>query len=201
MKKALPYLIIAFLIVLLFFTNSKKNTAQKPIFITVPKIDGSFEASKPIQLPLIQKPLGQILSKKETIYVAENNKLLKEFQQENESLKKELLFKKAIQLNTFTSNFEDENVILNIAGIVQGELKEVTPTYTIKAKKVVIQPKQVKFRLLAGVEIGNTLVFDKPLFKANVGFQNAKGNQLTVSYDSEERIFVGYNFTVFKIRR
>ncbi|MFD0762971.1 hypothetical protein ACFQZW_12845 [Lutibacter aestuarii] len=198
LKKSFPYILIAALLVLLFLKDGKK-TPQKPVFIKIPEIVGSFESSQPIHLPIIQKPLGQILSKKETIYIKENENLLKEYQEQNDSLKTEL-FKKVIQLNNFTSNFEDEHLKLSIKGIVQGEVKELTPTYTIKQRKVAIHPKQVKFRLLAGAEIGNNLLFNKPLFKANVGFQNAKGNILKFSYDTEERIFIGYDFALFKIK-
>jgi len=199
MKNAIPYIIIVILIFVIFFKDSKKEV-QKPIFITVPEVTGTFETSKPIQLPIIQVKLGQILSKKEKVYVKENDSLLKVFKSENDSLKTQL-FKKAIQLNNFTSNFEDEHLKLTFKGIVQGEVKEITPNYTIKQKQLEITPKQVKFRLLAGAEIGNSLLFNKPLFKANLGFQNAKGNILKLSYDTEQRIFIGYDFTVFKIKK
>jgi hypothetical protein len=100
----------------------------------------------------------------------------------------------------FESNFEDEYLKLKINGILAGgEVKEITPTYTIKERKV--NAPQTKFRLLAGVEIANTPTFDKPLFNANLGFQNAKGNILRFGYDSEKRITVGYDFSIFSIKK
>lgn len=120
----------------------------------------------------------------------------------SDSIKKAEMFRLATELKKFESNFEDENLKLTINGIIAGnEVKEITPTYTIKERKVDIPQKQVKFRLLAGGGLANTLTFDKPLFNANLGFQNAKGNILRVGYDSDSRIFVGYDFSIFKISR
>ena len=214
LKKSFPYLIIAALIVFIFFKDCS-NAPPTIIKVKTPEIKGTFEAKKPIQVPITQKPLRQkkpVLSVVEVSkndkskkpvpsYVIENDSLLKSYERENDSLKRVLMFEKAIQLNTFSTKFEDDHLTLNINGVVQGEVHEITPSYVIKSKEIEVKQKEVKFRMLAGLEVGNTLLFDNPLFKANVGFQNAKGNMITASYDSEERIFIGYNFTVFKIRR
>jgi hypothetical protein len=48
---------------------------------------------------------------------------------------KQLLFGTAIKLNKFSTKFEDDNLLLNIDGVVQGEVQEVTPSYTIKKKR------------------------------------------------------------------
>jgi hypothetical protein len=37
-----------------------------------------------------------------------------------------LLFGKAVKLNKFSTKFEDDNLLLNIDGVVQGEVQEVT---------------------------------------------------------------------------
>ncbi|MCY7291356.1 MAG: hypothetical protein LH615_04155 [Ferruginibacter sp.] len=117
----------------------------------------------------------------------------------SDSIKKLELYELATKLKRFQSNFEDENLKLTINGIVGGnEIKEITPTYTIKERKVGIPIKQTKFRLLAGFGAGNTKEFNSPLFNANLGFQNAKGNVLKIGYDTEKRIMIGYDFSLFK---
>jgi hypothetical protein len=134
-------------------------------------------------------------------YQEEIDNMQSEFQW-GDSIKQAELYRLATELKNFESNFEDENLKLTINGIIGGnEVKEITPTYTIKEKKIDVPQKQVKFRLLGGVGLANTPTFDKPLFNANVGFQNAKGNILRVGYDSESRIFVGYDFSLFKTSR
>jgi len=202
LKKSFPYLIIVVLIVFIFFKDCSNDT--EPIIIKTPEIKGQFEAKKPVHIPIVNEPILSKNDKSKQIIktiIIENDSLLKSYERENDSLKKLLMFKKAIQLSSFSSKFEDDNLLLNITGIVQGEVKEIKPNYTIKSKEIEVKVKRVRFRMLAGLEVGNTLLFDKPLFTANIGFQNAKGNIITASYDSEQRIFVGYSFTVFKIRR
>ena len=207
LNKSLPYLIIVALIVFIFFKDCS-NTPD-PVVIKIPAVSGSFEPVKPVQVPITHEPILSKSNKskndksKKPIpgYVIENDSLLKSYERENDSLKRALMFKKAIQLSSFNTKFEDENLTLNIDGIVQGEVQEITPSYVIKAKEITVKQKEVKFRLLAGLEVGNTILFNDPLFKANIGFQNAKGNIITASYDTEKRIFVGYSFTVFKIKR
>jgi hypothetical protein len=120
----------------------------------------------------------------------------------SDSIKKAEMFRLATQLKRFESNFEDEHLKLTINGIIAGnEVKEVTPTYTIKERKIDVPQKQVKFRMLVGGGLGNSLTFDKPLFNGNVGFQNAKGNILRFSFDTEQRFMVGYDFSLFKITK
>ena len=120
----------------------------------------------------------------------------------SDSIKQAELYRLATELKNFESKFEDENLKLTINGIIGGnQVKEITPTYTIKAKKIDVPQKQVKFRMLVGGGLGNSLTFDKPLFNGNVGFQNAKGNILRFSFDTEQRIMIGYDFSLFKITK
>ena len=120
----------------------------------------------------------------------------------SDSIKQAEMFRLATELKSFESQFEDENLKLTINGIIGGnQVKEMTPTYTIKSKKVDVPQKQVKFRMLVGGGLGNSLTFDKPLFNGNVGFQNAKGNILRFSFDTEQRIMIGYDFSLFKIQK
>ena len=117
-----------------------------------------------------------------------------------DSIKQAELYRLATELKSFETELEDEYLKLKINGIIAGnEVKEITPTYTIKKREVNVPKKETKFRMLAGVGLGNTLTFDKPIFNANVGFQNKKGNIINFGYDTESRILVGYNFSIFKI--
>jgi CRISPR/Cas system CSM-associated protein Csm4 (group 5 of RAMP superfamily) len=117
-----------------------------------------------------------------------------------DSLQKAEAYMRSIAVKSFESNFEDEYLKLKINGILAGgEVKEITPTYTLKERKANVP--QTRFRLLAGVGIANTPKFDKPLFNANLGFQNAKGNILRLGYDSEQRITFGYDFSIFSIKK
>jgi hypothetical protein len=192
--------------------SDNKNTS-----ITIPSITKTLPTAKgkeivhiPIEIPKWYKDtktenkyLKELSEAEQRIiaYQEEIDNMQSEFMW-SDSIKKAEMFRLATELKKFESNFEDEHLKLTINGIIAGnEVKEITPTYTIKERKIDVPQKQVKFRLLGGVGIANTLTFNKPLFNANLGFQNVKGNVLRIGYDSESRILVGYDFSIFKITK
>jgi hypothetical protein len=153
--------------------------------VNLPKNDNS-------KIVIIKNPITQQL-------VAENEALKLAFAKETDSLKKQLAYEKAVALNNFSTKFEDENIELNIEGVVQGEVKEISPSYKIKERKIetAVKEKQVAFRMLGGVEVGNTLVLDNFAVKANLMFQNKKGNIFSASMDTNKAIWVGYSASIF----
>lgn len=207
LKELFKYLGWILLFVFLWFngcSDKEKSVTSTPVM--VPEVKGSFAAKKPVQVPI-----GQKVSKEKPTYIenpidkellAENEKLKEDFAKASDSIQK-LQFAKAIQLNRFSTNFEDENLLLNINGIVQGEVKEITPNYTIKEKKVevLLKPKETAFRLLAGMEVGNNTSLNDFKAKANLMFQNRKGNVLTASFDTNQVIWVGFSFSLINIKR
>lgn len=217
-KKAYKYLfsfggwILLFLV--LWFKgcgNSKTGTTT----VTIPAITKTLPADTIVKHETIKIPKWYKDTKTEKKYLkdlTEAEQRIIAYQEEidnmqsefmwSDSIKQAEMFRLATELKKFESNFEDENLKLTINGIIgDNQVKEITPTYTIKAKKIDVPQKQVKFRMLVGGGLGNSLTFDKPLFNANVGFQNAKGNILRFGYDSEQRITIGYDFSLFKISR
>lgn len=207
LKESFKYLGWVLLFASLWFRGCSGNTSLPQIVkVTVPEVKGKLEAKKPVNVPI-----GQKVSKGETVYkenpidpklLAENEKLKNDFAKANDSIKK-LQFAKAVQLNKFSTKFEDENLLLNIDGIVQGEVKEITPNYTIKEKKIEVQvkPKETVFRLLGGMELGNNTKLDGFAAKGNLMLQNKKGNIVSGSFDTNQTIWIGYNFSIFDIKR
>ena len=212
-KKSFLYLGWILLILLLFFRGC--GAAVPGTSVTIPAITKTLPADTIVKHETIKIPkwykdtktekkyLKDISEAEERIiaYQEEIDNMQSEFQW-GDSIKQAELYRLATELKKFESNFEDENLKLTINGIIGGnEVKEITPTYTIKAKKIDVPQKKVKFRMLVGGGLGNSLTFDKPLFNGNVGFQNAKGNVLRFGYDSEKRITIGYDFSLFKISK
>jgi len=201
---------IVILVLCFFLYRGCREPAKVQIVkVTVPEVKGKFEPKKPINTPI--KPFSQRRENGETIYkdnpldpklLAENEKLRQDFAKANESIKK-MQFEKAIQLNSFSTDFEDENVVININGIVQGEVKEITPGYKIKERKieVPVKIKESVFRLLAGAEVGNSKNLNNFAAKANLMLQNRKGNIISGSFDTNQNIWVGYHFSIFNIER
>lgn len=212
-KNGILYLGWILFFVCLFFRSC--NATNGTTLVTIPAITKTLPADTIVKHETIkiskwykdtktEKKYLKDLTEAEQIIIAyqeEIDNMQSEFMW-SDSIKQAEMYRLATELKKFESNFEDENLKLTINGIISGnQVKEITPTYTIKAKKIDVPQKQVKFRMLVGGGLGNSLTFDKPLFNANVGFQNAKGNVLRFSFDTEQRIMIGYDFSLFKITK
>ena len=207
LKEFLKYLGWILLIIFISFHGCSNDGDEVEIIeVTVPEVKGTFKAQKPTNTPI-----GQKTAKGKTIYIeneidpqllAENEKLKQDFAKANDSIKK-LQFAKAIQINKFSSTFEDENLLLNINGIVQGEVKEITPNYTIKEKKIEvhIKPKQTFLRVLVGGELEYKPGYIRPIFKGNLMLQGKKGNILSFGYDNFQNYYAGYNVSILNLKR
>lgn len=210
-KEFLKYLGWILLFVFLWFRGCNRSEIPNgSVKVIVPEAKAKFEAKKPVYEPVSSKI--EHTEKGEKVFIenpidekliAENEKLKQDFAKETDSLKKVIAYNKAIQLNKFSTKFEDDNLLLNIEGVVQGEVKEITPNYTIKEKKieVPVKVKETVFRLLGGMEVGNTKQLDAFKLKANLMFQNRKGNIISGSFDTNQTIWVGYNVSIFDVKR
>lgn len=209
-KEFMKYLGWILLFIVLWFKGCSGSTPTPQIAkVIVPEVKGIFESKKPVHVPIVN-PSNSTPLKNSTIkenlqvekLIAENEKLKVDFAKAS-GVDKPLLFDKAIQLNKFSTKFEDDNLILNIDGIVQGEVKEITPNYTIKEKKIEIPVKQKEtvFRLLGGVEFGNNTLLNDFKAKGTIMFQNKKGNIISSSFDTNQTIWVGYHISIFDVKR
>lgn len=210
LSRLIPYAVIGILILLLWFKSCTGSTVKENLTVEVPEVKGKFEPQKPnheiididhkknnlikANSPQLENPLIKVLAN-------ENSELLKQFSITKDSLTKLKLYNDAIKIQNFSSDFEDENIKLNISGIVRGEVQAVTPKYVMKSKTIEVpKQKEVVFRLLGGVEIGDNKQLNDFAFKGNLGFQNKKGNIITLSYDTQQRVWIGYQFSIFSIK-
>lgn len=184
--------------------------------VIIPEAKGSFHAKKPVhEAVVINANNTANMQKGKTITVenpidgkliAENEKLKTAFAKETDSLKKVIAYNKAIQLNKFSTKFEDENLVLNINGVVQGEVKEIKPNYTIKKKEVEVpvNVKETVLRVLAGGAIGLNKELNQAVYQLDLNFQNRKGNIITAEYlkiSGKEFGMVGYKHSIINIKR
>lgn len=208
-------IVIGALIAALFIKSCENPTVKETITVEVPESKGTFKAVKPEQKPLNhivdvnKKVFGQNLSNKELEYwKAEAERLFKEnqemdqvFMNANDSLQ-QLLYKNAISIKAFNHKFDNDTLSATVKGLVRGEVQSIKLDYTIKKRTVELpKPKEVKFRMLAGVEVGNTKQFNDFSVKANVGFQLGSGTILNLSADTQQRFYVGYSVPIFTIKR
>lgn len=210
-KEAFKYLGWVLLFAAFWFRGCSNSVPGPQIAkVNVPVQKGIFEAKKPVH-EIVSSKKEHTATSKEILHVenpidekliAENEKLKTDFAKANDSIKK-LQFNKAVQLNEFSTKFEDENLVLNVNGVVQGEVKEITPNYIIKEKKidVPVNQKETVLRLLGGLELGNSITLDAFKVRANLMLQNRKGNIISASFDTQQTIWIGYNASIFDIKR
>jgi hypothetical protein len=209
-KEFFKYLGWPLLFIALWFNGcSDDNKSLVTETVTFPKTEGNFEAKKPVNTPAKwpekdqKKPLIKWKEKEILVENPINMELANNYVMAKDSIERLKLYIKSIQLNKFSTKFEDDNLTLNIDGIVQGEVKEITPSYVIKAKEIPIQIKQKEtvFRLLGGIEVGNNTQLNDFKVKANLMFQNRKGNIISGSLDTQQTIWLGYNVSIFNVKR
>jgi len=205
-KESLKYLGWILLFLSVWFKGcSSEAKSVKETKIKMPEAKAVFETQKPEQMPIIltqkSKPVYLNNPINESL-LEENEKLKSDYSKMSDSLKSKA-FDKAIELNQFSSKFEDENMLLNINGTVRGEVLGITPSYIIKAKEIPIQikEKQTVFRLLGGLELGNNLQLNSFKSKGNLMFQNRKGNIISGSFDTNQTVWIGYNASIFEVKR
>jgi len=217
-KESLKYLGWVFLLIVLVVSRcSKSDTEPQVVKVEVPEVVGDFESKKPTHVQIITKSVHDTVvmyKKGQNVYmknpidqklIAENEKLKSDYVLSTDSVK-QLKFDKAIQLNKFSSNFEDENLIIDINGIVQGEVKEITPNYTIKKKtiSVPVKNKETAFRVLAGGAVGVNKELNQAAYRLDLNFQNRKGNIISAEYlnvGNQKFGMIGYKHSIINIKR
>ena len=214
-KSLLGAIGLAVFFIFLWFKSCGNQPDKIPV--NLPEVKGKFEAVKPEQKPLAENDLskidkntfGQNLSKKELEYwKAEAERLFKEnqemdqaFMNANDSLQ-QLLYKNAISIKAFNHKFDNDTLSATVKGLVRGEIQNIALDYKIKSRKIEIpNPKEVKFRMLGGIEVGNIKEFNDFSVKGNLGFQLGSGAILNFSADNQKRFYVGYSVPIFTIRR
>lgn len=201
MKNTIPYIIIAVLIILLW---QKSCTGKdEPVVINVPEKRGSFpEVFNPDPI-VIDRPYEVIKWKTETIEVQNpvNRELIIAYQLATDSLQRLKLYAEAIGEQDYHIPYEDSLIKTDSYIKSQGKVLSFKQDYIIKEQKIPYRPKETVLRLLGGFEAGNTIQLNGFSAKANIMLQNRKGNILSAGYDTNERIWIGYNFSIFNIRK
>lgn len=200
-------IIITILLVVLIILMNKCNPTPATITKYVTKeVKGKFPAVKPVHDTIIKRITikndeDKFIQGQIDALIAENLTLQKYYNEASDSLKT-ALFNKAIELKSFNQTFEDSLIKSDVSGIVQGEVKSLKLDYTIKPQTINLPPqKENVFRLLGGFEYGNNTGLSNSIFKANLSVQNRKGNIFRASLDNQQNIYVGYDFSIFSIKR
>ena len=200
-------LYLALIVVIASFILDKCNNSE--VIITVPEVKGKFESQTPVhtivKYDTIYKWSNSTTLKKDKFaqqeinrLIEENEKLVSQFSQLPDTVKI-IKYAKSIEVKEFNSNLEDENIIIDISGLVSGEVKSIKSNYTIKEKKITV-PIKAKIGVYLGSEFGVNKDLNQFTYKANLGIQNKKGIIYRASYQriaNEDFGLIGVDFKLF----
>lgn len=214
-KSKVFYYIVGF-VVLLFIISWFKgcfNHGQDSVTIKTKPIVGKTAAVRPYNKPIT-------VSKDSIIYIpferTSSKEDLKKMKSIADSLlkanlqleiafakanNKDSLYKKTIEINSFNHTWDNDTIKATVNGISRGTVEQIQLHYIIKSQKQEVKVPATVFRLLGGAEAGVTKDLSKFNTKVNLGFQNKKGNIMTISADTEERFYIGYQMSIFSIKR
>lgn len=205
-KSLIMIIAIILLLGLSFLAGRCSNEGDKefvPMDVIIPEQTGKSDTIyEPIPIP---SKVKDSIVWKDSILVTENpfnNKLAQDYidlekRYANIDLEKERLKKylESIQIRDYSIPIENELLITTNNIKVQGELLSFQQDFKIKERKLQLDvPIKKTVNFYAGAEIGNNLDLDKFVLKGNLMMQNKKGNIISASYDTEERIWIGYAF-------
>lgn len=205
-KEKKDYLTPSLLVILIglvawmIYQNNKPVEPPKPVVINIPGSSGStgtqiIENVKTIPVP--------IPGNKEVIV---DEKWYKEYLEAKDSLERINKYVQAIKIQTLDTTFIDNDTIKLSGNLTtRGSLLSYKFDYNIKERKYEYTPEVItqrpKFSLsveaTAGVPTTPTTGF---LMKGQLGFEDRRGNALTVGYDTEQRVWLGArkNITILK---
>ena len=152
--------------------------------VSTPYIHGMFQPQtkiehKQIDLDSLTKLVRdtikpEIVIQKELVNYAieENELLLKQYEALQDEFERYKLFQEFIKPKQFTHTFEDERLLLNVQGLVRGEVSSLTiPSYTIKPIDVEVEiTKPRKKRFALGPYVGYDLHRLEPSFGLSLNY-------------------------------
>ena len=220
--KLYTILTILGLILIGFLGGCPREKVPATVEVTIPATTGKFESVKPKQEPINKnysaepkyRTLVQNLSEKEREFfqfqldslISLNTAYEKEFIY-SDSVKKNNLYKEAIQLKSFNQPFENDKIKINATGLVRGTIESIGFDYEIKEQKINVEiprQKETYLRVLAGGGFGINKALNQSVWKANIGFQNKKGNIVRGSFQkigSQDYYLAEYDISILNWKR
>lgn len=203
------YLFLAIVFAVLWLRGCGAPQATRLVKVDVPEVKGTFKPQKPINTPVVKT---SYLPKNDKSYFNKSKKAIVQNEPVVKNDTKITIDTSSIvkepceqQLNNFSTKFENDDIELNIEGVAEGTVKEITPSYKIKKKtiEVPVKVKETVLRVLVGAEVGvqTSLEMNKLPLKANLMFQNRKGNIWSASIDNNQTAWIGFNVTIFNWKK
>lgn len=202
--KLTPWIVIAILLLILFFKGCGKE--KESITVTFPEVKSEFPKQEPMYIPRPEISVIKLQGRDIPMQNPVNDSLLREFRkviQERDSIKAILMYADLAQYRKFRNVFEDDHIKIVAEGEVLGYLGWLKPTYTIKERTIEQEIPKTSLRFLAGFELGANEAMDAFPLKLNLSMQNAKGNILSASFmrlNNENYYLGGYQFSILNLK-
>lgn len=197
-RQYLPYIVIAALILYIAFVAKQCGKEKDTITVTTPAIEGKSDTVyMPVPVPSATEYVYKYIMQEsgDTIITRTENPInqdLLNFYLSNQN-KRDSLYTDAIGEREYNIPIEDSLLLTNNYIKTQGKVLAFQQTYTIKPRKIEVPVPKSWLRLSAGFEVGNTVKLDKFAVKGNVNV-----NGLSLGYDTNQTIWLGYNWTLVK---
>lgn len=193
----LPYIVIAALILIIFMlVECDGDTKGDTVTIVTEAQEGKSDTLY-LPSPIIYKdrPVTVVKWKDKIVEIPNpvNVDLVDAYQKAQDSISRFKLFLEAISENEYNIPIEDSLLLTNNYIKTQGKVLAFQQTYTIKPRNIEVELPKNRFRMTAGFEVGNSTKFDNFSVKGNVNV-----NGLSLGYDTNNTIWLGYNWTLFK---
>lgn len=202
--------IAAILAMVAFFTLGRcsKTCSETPkeIIIEIPAKEGEFPVVvDPIPEPPKKEEGGMIIVEGDTIYTPNpfNKELAERYTKLEGETAKLRAYLSSIQERDYVIPNENDTILINNYFRVQGELKEFKQDYIVKSYKmpVEIKTKEPVFAMYGGLELGANVKMEKPILKAELGFQFKDKTIYTAGMDLDKNFYVGANIKILNIKR
>mgnify|MGYP000501026958 CR=1 FL=1 len=204
----IDFRIVIVIIIALFFVNKACNKIDEPV--------KDVTIITPEEFGEVEKKLDSVI--RDTVYIEINNSSVKKeivvdslykakyetALKNNDTLKAKNLFLESIALDTYEGNLIDnDDIKIDGRFLTRGKLLEYDIRYKIKSDTITYIPevrtKHPKLSLVYGLSVGiptDPLSNTKALIKAQAGLQFKSGDIITLGYDTEDRVSVGYYKTL-----
>lgn len=198
-KKYFWQVLTIVLIIIIFLQNSCESNNSSSTFI-IPEKKGNFNISNPTEIKYKTK-YKYITLAGDTIEIENpiNKELAEKYQKETDSLKKQLLYFKAIQQRKYSDTIKDKNIQIDYFAETTGTLDNIKINYKVFSDTLKI--KQPVFSLLAGLSLQSNINTLETYPGLNIGFQNKKKDIILFGVNTNQDVEVKYIKNIFTIKK
>ena len=182
------------------FFKKSEPIEPTPVTVTLPESYGTtgLQTLEP-KVVVVQVPVSQ--GSNQTIDV---DAIWKEAYEKASQDAKDSLYNEAIRIRTYSDTLVDnEEVVIKGEARTRGSLLDFKVDYTLKEKEFTYTPEIVtqypRLSVGLGVEMGvPTMIGENFALKGNLDLMNRKGHEINFSYDTDQRVWLGYTYN-FKL--